>query len=93
MGHPADKVELIIMGGTFLAYPDDYQYQFIKSCYDALNGFDSTDLESAKEANEKTLHRCVGLCIETRPDWCNEHHIQRMLRTWRHQSRVGSADN
>jgi elongator complex protein 3 len=36
MGHPTDKVELIIMGGTFLAYPKDYQYQFIKDCYDAL---------------------------------------------------------
>ena len=30
MGHPVDKIELIIMGGTFLAYPSDYQYRFIK---------------------------------------------------------------
>jgi histone acetyltransferase (RNA polymerase elongator complex component) len=37
MGHPTDKIELIIMGGTFLAYPKEYQYQFIKDCYDALN--------------------------------------------------------
>ena len=29
MGHPTDKIELIIMGGTFLAYPVDYQYRFI----------------------------------------------------------------
>jgi elongator complex protein 3 len=79
MGHPADKVELIIMGGTFLSYPEDYQYQFVKACYDALNGFESVDLESAKKANETTMHRCVGLCIETRPDWCNETQIQRML--------------
>ena len=79
MGHPADKVELIIMGGTFLAYPEDYQYRFVKSCYDALNGFESADLESAKRANEKTTHRCVGLCVETRPDWCNEEQVRRML--------------
>ena len=30
MGHPAGKIELIIMGGTFLANSDDYQFQFIK---------------------------------------------------------------
>jgi elongator complex protein 3 len=29
MGHPTDKIELIVMGGTFLAYPEDYQYGFI----------------------------------------------------------------
>ena len=38
MGHPDDKIEMIIMGGTFLACPEEYQYSFIKSCYDALNG-------------------------------------------------------
>jgi elongator complex protein 3 len=32
MNHPTDKIELIIMGGTFLSYPEDYQYDFIKSC-------------------------------------------------------------
>lgn len=79
MGHPADKVELIIMGGTFLAYPEEYQYQFIKDCYDGLNGYTSTDLETAKRVNETTTHRCVGLCIETRPDWCQEYQIERML--------------
>src|SRR5512139_1563911 len=30
MGHPVDKIELIIMGGTFLATPHEYQYTFIK---------------------------------------------------------------
>jgi elongator complex protein 3 len=79
MGHPADKVELIIMGGTFLACPEEYQYQFIKDCYDALNDFTSADLETAKRINETAAHRCVGLCIETRPDWCQEHQIERML--------------
>ena len=36
MEHPTDKVELIIMGGTFLATPIEYQYRFIKECFDAL---------------------------------------------------------
>ena len=80
MGHPTDKIELIVMGGTFLAYPEDYQYQFIKDCLDALNGEESADLEEAKRLNETTKHRCTGLCIETRPDWCRQEEIDRMLQ-------------
>ena len=79
MGHPVDKIELIIMGGTFLAYPVDYQYWFVKSCYDALNETESPDLEAAKSVNESSVHRCVGLCVETRPDWCGESEIERLL--------------
>ena len=79
MGHPTDKVELIVMGGTFLAYPRDYQYQFIKDCFDALNGEESATLEEAKRLNETTNHRCTGLCLETRPDWCGQEEIDRML--------------
>ena len=79
MGHALDKVELIIMGGTFLAYSQEYQYQFIKDCYDALNGISSANLEEAKKLNETAEHRCVGLCIETRPDFCGEKEIKRML--------------
>ncbi|MEA3441985.1 MAG: tRNA uridine(34) 5-carboxymethylaminomethyl modification radical SAM/GNAT enzyme Elp3 [Chloroflexota bacterium] len=79
MGHALDKIELIIMGGTFLAYPQEYQYQFIKDCYDALNGIPSDNLKEAKDLNETAKHRCVGLCIETRPDFCGEEEVQRML--------------
>jgi elongator complex protein 3 len=79
MGHPTDKIELIIMGGTFLAQPVDYQYSFIKDCYDALNGELSDSLEEAKKLNEAAPHRCTGLCIETRPDWCGQKEIERML--------------
>ena len=79
MGHPADKVELIVMGGTFLAYSEEYQHQFIKACYDGLNGSRSSNLEEAKKTNETAMHRCVGLCIETRPDWCGEAEVRRML--------------
>ncbi|MCR4394314.1 MAG: tRNA uridine(34) 5-carboxymethylaminomethyl modification radical SAM/GNAT enzyme Elp3 [Dehalococcoidales bacterium] len=79
MGHPTDKIELIIMGGTFLAMTVDYQYQFIKDCFDALNGTDSKDLKEAKRINETAGHRCTGLCIETRPDFCRQEEINRML--------------
>jgi elongator complex protein 3 len=79
MGHSTDKVELIIMGGTFLATLPDRQYQLIKDCYDALNGLVSENLAEAQRINETANRRCVGLCIETRPDVCGETEIQRML--------------
>jgi elongator complex protein 3 len=79
MGHPTDKIELIVMGGTFLAQPIHYQYSFIKDCYDALNGETAPSLAEAKKANETAPHRCTGLCIETRPDWCGRAEIERML--------------
>jgi len=79
MKHPTDKIELIIMGGTFLSYPERYQYNFIKRCYDALNDKKSKNLQEAKKINEKAKHRCVALCIETRPDICGEKEIKRML--------------
>jgi elongator complex protein 3 len=68
------------MGGTFLAHPVDYQYAFIKGCYDGLNGVIAEDLEEARRINETAVHRCTGLCIETRPDWCGQEEIGRMLK-------------
>ena len=95
MGHPANKIELIVMGGTFMACPEEYQYQFIKDCYDGLNGNQSSRLEEAKQINETADHRCVGLCIETRPDWCSEQEIKRMLEfgTTRVELGVQTLDN
>lgn len=79
MGHPTDKVELIIMGGTFLDYPVDFQYQFVKDCYDALNGKKSKNLAQAKKINETAKNRCIALCIETRPDVCGDEEVKRIL--------------
>ncbi|MBC8434985.1 tRNA uridine(34) 5-carboxymethylaminomethyl modification radical SAM/GNAT enzyme Elp3 [archaeon] len=79
MGHPTDKIELIIMGGTFLQYSRKFQFQFVKDCYDALNGKKSRGLDEAKRINETAKHRCVALCIETRPDWCNARQVKDML--------------
>ncbi len=79
MNHPTDKIELIVMGGTFLSYPAKYQDNFIKRCYDALNNQVSKNLEEAKKLNETAKHRCVALCIETRPDFCSEKEIKKLL--------------
>lgn len=79
-GHDTTKMELVIVGGTFLFMPEDYQTGFIKSCYDALNGFDSETLEDAKTANELAQIRNVGFTVETKPDYCKKEHIDMMLR-------------
>ncbi len=78
-GHDISKIEIVIVGGTFLFMPIQYQHDFIKSCYDALNGFKSSSLEEAKTYNEKAEVRNVGLTIETKPDYCKHEHINSML--------------
>jgi elongator complex protein 3 len=62
-----------------MAFPKDYRFEFIKGIYDGLNGFASEDLEQAKKINETAQHRCVGLCVETRPDWAKQDQINEML--------------
>jgi len=79
MNHPTDKIEMIILGGTFLQYPKEYKYNFIKKCYDALNDKVAKDLAEAKKWNETAEHRCVAMCIENRPDNCSEKEIEEML--------------
>jgi len=69
MGHSTDKCELIIMGGTIMAWPQ--RKDFIKKCYDAFNMQNSSSLEEAINKNESASNRVVGLTIETRADYCN----------------------
>ena len=78
-GHDPSKMEIVIVGGTFLFMPKDYQEDFIKSCYDALNGKDSNSLEEAKSINEHAAIRNVGFTIETKPDYCKQVHVDAML--------------
>ncbi|MFW3146404.1 MAG: tRNA uridine(34) 5-carboxymethylaminomethyl modification radical SAM/GNAT enzyme Elp3 [Thermoplasmatota archaeon] len=68
IGHDADKIDLILMGGTITAREVDYQYDFVKGCFDGMNGDRSRDLREAHERNEKSAHRCIGMTFETRPD-------------------------
>ncbi len=83
-GHTTEKVELIILGGTWSAYPLPYKIWFISRCFEALNEFRPdkklgapeisgeaawSRLFRAQKINETDLTRCVGLSIETRPDF------------------------
>ena len=79
IGHKVDKVELIVMGGTFPATPVDYQTRFIQRCLDALTGKTSKNLEEAKANAEVSKTRNVGITVETRPDWAKQPHIDAML--------------
>lgn len=94
-GHPTDKIELLILGGTWSSYRKDYQEFFIKRCFDAMNEVDSTTLEEAHRINETALHRNVGLVIETRPDEINAKELAwlRKLGVTKVQMGVQSLDD
>jgi elongator complex protein 3 len=79
MGHAVDKVELILIGGTFPFMPRSYQEDFVKRCLEALNGRESGSLEEAKNIAENAQVKNVGITIETRPDWSRRDHVDHML--------------
>ena len=121
-GHVPDKLELIIMGGTFPSFKKTYQDYFIKYALKAMNDFskmffrndnlnlenfkkffempgnfqddarvkriqnkliklkNKTTLEKEQKRNENSKIRCVGLTIETRPDFAKQKHANQMLR-------------
>ena len=78
-GHPTDKIEIIVMGGTFTAMPVDYQREFVLGLFNALNGKRASSIGEAHRINEAAKHRCVGLTFEVRPDFSRPEHINRML--------------
>ncbi len=91
VGHPTDKNEVIIQGGTFTWMPFEYQHDFIKCIFDSFNQFGCCTRENACEKhlartiedshkiNETAQNRIISLIIETRPDWCKPEHIKQML--------------
>ncbi len=144
IGHYVDKVELIILGGTWSFYPQPYKIWFVKRCFDAMNDFadrrvghkldrartgvdfhniqetvdgraldrsynrivtefltsqesaarqDETaswdDLERAQERNETTEARCVGLSVETRPDYLSLEEVVRIRRLGATKVQIG----
>lgn len=95
IGHPIDKVELIIMGGTFPSRSKCYQEWFVTRCIQAMNDYDLESktnlsgsemppynfkyLDDVQFANEQSSVRCVGMTFETRPDYAKVEDINRML--------------
>lgn len=74
VGHPTDKIELLILGGSWTAYTATYREWFIRRCFEALNQENPDDdmgevsLSGVQKTNSEARHRNVGLVIETRPD-------------------------
>jgi elongator complex protein 3 len=54
IGHPTDKAELIVLGGTFSFYPKPYRIWFVKRCLDALNDF-GAGRDGRREAEQQQL--------------------------------------
>ena len=79
-GHPTDKVELIVMGGTFTSRSLDYQENFIHGMFQALNNKESINTEQYLLDNADSNHRCVALTMETRPTECNEFSVFQMRK-------------
>jgi len=77
-GHPTDKIELRIVGGTWSYYPRHYRNWFVKRCFDACNGKTSRALKQAQKINEKAKNRIIGLSVETRPDFINPSEIRHL---------------
>jgi elongator complex protein 3 len=131
LGQSPEKVELIIMGGTFPSFPKGYQEEFVYYAFKAMNDFsklfygkkkkgrndaefdilkfreffelpgevgskqrvdniqaklaklkkdDTKSLEAEQKKNETANIRCVGMTIETRPDYAKLEHTNEMLR-------------
>lgn len=79
LGHSIDKVEFIVMGGTFMSLPEDYRDYFIRNLHDALSGHTSCNVKEAVAYSERSKIKCIGITIETRPDYCLPRHLNDML--------------
>lgn len=54
-GHPTDKIELIVMGGTFSYLPKDYQLWFITECFRACNDYGKSAKAALREIDPQTV--------------------------------------
>jgi ELP3 family radical SAM enzyme/protein acetyltransferase len=100
MGHPLDKIEFEVSGGTWSEYPRGYQREFIRDGYYAANTYVSRrkerlSLEDEIKLNESADIHIIGLTIETRPDTINLEELKlfREYNVTRVQIGVQHTDN
>jgi len=86
MGHEIDKIELLVLGGTWSEYPKEYQEEFITNLYYAANVYyddikrDVLTLEEEISYNEIAKIHIIGLTLEMRSDSININEIKRLRR-------------
>lgn len=86
-GHPTDKFEILILGGTIYSYPKEYLETFMRDIFYAANtcynkfGRESKSLEEEQLENENGEHKIIGITIETRPDCINKSELE-YFRKW-----------
>lgn len=86
VGHPTDKIELLILGGSWDAYSQRYREWFVRRCFEALNEqnendtIDGVTLQGVQAYNVYGQHRNVGLVIETRPDLVSRESLLELRR-------------
>ena len=86
-GHEIDKVEIIVLGGTFSTYPREYQAEAMRDLYYAANVYNAYEsdgirprlsLKTEQEVNNETAKiKIIGISLETRPDQINKHELRR----------------
>ena len=84
LGHTLDKIELLVLGGTWSSYPIDYQIEFIRDNFYAANTFydiqpkrQKLSVEEEAKINETSKVRIIGVTVETRPDRINAKELRR----------------
>ena len=78
-GHDTSKLQLIVMGGTFLSQPQQFQKQFMLGAFNAVTGKRQHKIEGAMKSAETSKQRITGITFETRPDFCGKKEINNML--------------
>ena len=84
IGHPLDKLEVLVLGGTWDSYPEEYREEFIRDIFYASNTFnepkrDKKSLLQEQKINESANIKIIGLTLETRPDQITPKNL-RLLR-------------
>ena len=96
LGHSVDKVEFIVMGGTFMSLPESYRSHFITQLHNSLSGFNGNDIDEAVRFAEQAKTKCIGITIETRPDYCLKPHLSLVISSsfsfFSHSPRIAMLD-
>ncbi len=86
-GHTLNKIEIIVLGGTFSTYPRAYQEEFLRDVFYAANTYGSTrescdprerlSIAEEQRINETAHYRVIGISLETRPDLITHKELMR----------------